>query len=169
MLSSAAELLVQEWIKLYKKAPKVTIIASILTFVLSGISGYIQVQNKNEILEAKRLQSQSYATQVNTLDETHRNLLSLIEFVDSERKNLKSTELALQSIKTEREKLQPLIESDRKTIDAIFAAQEGRNQSAQSTERWIGFGLGVLSSLIASLVWAAVAYTTKKSKLSDLK
>ncbi|WP_291809583.1 hypothetical protein [Limnobacter sp.] len=159
-----AQVLVREWIKLYQKSPRITVVATVLGLVIGGFSIYFAEQSARETREAKRLQNLSYAKQVQALDETRTSLQSLLEFVDSERRNLQLSQQALQSLKTERERLQPLVESDRKTIDALFAAQEARNQAAQSTERWIGFGLGVLSSLIASIVWAAIAYATRRQK-----
>ncbi|HOY79679.1 MAG TPA: hypothetical protein PLN33_17820 [Hyphomonadaceae bacterium] len=161
-IENIAENAVRHWIKLYKKSPRVTVVATVLMLVSGGLGTYVAEQGARETREAKRLQNLSYAKQVQALDETRTSLQSLLEFVDSERRNLQRSQQALQSLKTEHERLQPLVESDRKTIDALFAAQEARNQSAQSTERWIGFGLGVLSSLIASVVWAAIVYATRK-------
>jgi ABC-type multidrug transport system fused ATPase/permease subunit len=153
-----AEALVCEWIKLYKRSPKITVIATIVSVLLMGTGIYLADQRSREALELKRLQSLSYERQVKALDETRVNLRSLIEFVDNERRQLELSQQALQSIKSEQERLKPLVESDRKVIDAFFAAQEAQNQAAQSTERWTGFILGVLASLIASFVWAAIVY-----------
>jgi hypothetical protein len=88
----------------------------------------------------------------------------LLNFIEVEQRNLKVSEQALIALKREHEQLKPLVDSDRKTIDALFAAQEARNQAAQSTERWIGFGLGVGSSLVASLILAIISYTRRRSK-----
>jgi len=95
-------------------------------------------------------------------------LEGLLQFVDSQREQLKKSENALTSMKHEHDKFKPLIEADRRIIDALFAAQEARNKDAQKQERWIGFGLGVFASLIASFVWALVYGLIKRKKAKDL-
>jgi len=163
-MQPVAALLVGTWITCYKQFPKLTVIATVASILLAGSGIYIGEQRSREARERKLLQSLGYAKQLQALDETRASLQSLLEFVDNERRQLELSEQALQSLKSEHERLKPIVESDRKTIDALFAAQEARNQAAQSTERWIGFGLGVLASLIASLVWAVIVYAVRRNK-----
>jgi len=108
----------------------------------------------------------NYLAQAQKLEETRTNLHALLQFVEEERRSLAASEQALRSLKQEHEQLRPLVESDRKTIDALFAAQEARNQAAQSTERWIGFAFGVSSSLLASFIWAAASYVRRRNRTS---
>ena len=159
-----AALLVRTWITLYKQFPKLAVIATVASVLLAGSGIYIGEQRSREARERKLLQSLSYAKQLQALDETRASLQSLLEFVDKERRQLELSEQALQSLKSEHKRLKPIVESDRKTIDALFAAQEARNQAAQSSERWIGFSLGVLASVIASLVWAVIVYAVRRNK-----
>lgn len=161
-LDVAAQLLVQEWTKLYQRSPRTTVACTLVAVAVSGTAIYLTEQRSAAEREAKRLQSQSYVTQAQLLDETRTNLRALLNFVEDERRNLKTSEQSLLALKREHDQLRPLVESDRKAVDALFAAQEARNQAAQSTERWIGFGLGVLSSLIASLIWAIFAYARER-------
>lgn len=161
---SVAGILVREWVKLYDQWPKVTVAITLVVSVVGGAIAYFAEQHNQEAREARRLQNLNYATQVRSLDETRVNLNSLIAFVDSQKQQLEASHQALQTIKSEHERMKPLLESDRKVIDAIFAAQEARNQSAQSSERWIGFGLGVVASLVASLVWAIITYILRRKK-----
>lgn len=162
-IDSAAELLVREWRKLYKQSPRATTAATLLALAIGGTAIFFVQRNAAAEREARRLQSQSYVTQAQLLDETRVNLKALLSFIEDQRTSLKDSEQALLALKREHDKLKPLIESDRKTIDALFAAQEARNQSAQSAERWIGFGLGVISSLFASLIWAIFSYMRHRS------
>ena len=103
-------------------------------------------------------------SQARVLDETRRNLDSLVQFVESEKKRLQSSQIALDNLKNEHERIKPLLETDRKTLDALFAAQEARGQAALQTERWIGFGFGVVSSIVASLVLTFAAYIVRRLK-----
>lgn len=157
-IDSAAELLVREWQKLYERSPRVTVAVTFVLAVAVGTAAYFAEQRSAAQREAKRLQTLSYSVQAQKLEETRSNLQALLQFVEEERRNLQTSEQALRSLKQEHEQLKPLVDSDRKTIDALFSAQEVRNQSAQRTERWIGFAMGVASSLVASLIWAMVAY-----------
>ncbi|SDW28646.1 hypothetical protein [Nitrosomonas oligotropha] len=166
-IDSITETLVREWVKLYKEHPKLTVTITIVLGIVGGTVAYFTEQHNQEVREARRLENLDYANQVRSLDETRKNLNALIEFVDSQKQQLETSHQALQAIKSEHERMKPLLESDREVIDAIFAAQETRNQSAQSTERWIGFGLGVVASLIASFLWAAITYALRRNQSSS--
>ena len=160
--TTLAKAAVDAWKEVYHKAPRATVAATVIAVAVSATGIYVGEQNASMRREEKRTQNLDYAKQARTLDETRANIQSLLEFVDGERAQLQLSQKALQSLKTEHEKLKPLLDSDRRTVDALFAAQEARNQRALSTERWIGFGLGVVSSLVASLAWAIGVYALKR-------
>lgn len=162
-IDNTAEILVREWRKFYRQSPLATVVCTLLALAIGGTAIFLIQRNAAAQREMKRLESQSYVTQAQLLDETRVNLRALLNFIEEERRNLKASEQALLALKYEHDQLKPLIESDRKTIDAIFAAQEARNQVAQIAERWIGFGLGVVSSLVASLIWAIFSYARRRS------
>ena len=159
-----AETLVREWTKLYKRAPRATLLITLLGALTAGTIVFIAESRSSEAREARRLQNMSYTKQAEALDETRRNLQALVEFVDEERKRLQVSQQSLDSLKAEHDRLRPLVETDRKAIDAVFAAQEARNQAALGTERWIGFGFGVVSSLVASFLWAVCTYALRRRK-----
>lgn len=163
-IDSAAELLVREWQKLYARSPRLTVVLTLVISVVGGSIAYFAEQRTSEQREAKRLQNMNYSVQAQKLEETKSNLKALLQFVEEERTSLAASEQALRSLKREHEQLRPLVESDRKTIDALFAAQEARNQAAQNTERWIGFALGVVSSLLASFIWAVASYVRRRKR-----
>ena len=166
-IDAAAQLLVREWVKLYKVHPRLTVV---LTFVLSAVGGtivYFADKHAQERQEALRLQNFSYAAQVEALDETRASLSKLVEFVDSQKNQLQVSQQTLENMRSEHDRLKPLIESDKKVIDALFAAQEARNAESQNRERRIGFALGVVSSIVASLIWAAFTYAISRSNKAD--
>jgi vacuolar-type H+-ATPase subunit I/STV1 len=161
-IDSVAQIAASEWLKLYRLSPRLTAVGTVVLAVIVGSTIYFTEQKAKGAREVKRLENLSYASQVQKLDETRTNLQALLQFVDDERQNLRVSEQALQTLKKEHEQLRPLVESDRKTVDALFVAQEARNQVAQSTERWVGFGLGVISSLVASFIWAVFSYARSR-------
>jgi hypothetical protein len=55
-------------------------------------------------------------------------------------------------LETEKQKLEPLVNADRAKVEAFFRAQEERAQEKVFQERYIGFGLGVLASFVASFL-----------------
>ena len=160
-IDGAAEIFVREWLKIYRVSPRATSIGTAVCVVIVAAAIYLTQQKAKAEYEVKRLENQSYATQVQKLEETRANLQALLQFVDDERRSLRASEQALQALRNEQEKLRPLVESDRRTIDALFATQEARNQASQSRERWIGIGLGILSSLTASFLWAVFSYARR--------
>ena len=105
-----------------------------------------------------------YTNKIESLNQTRDDLKSLIEFIDYEKDNLKTTEEALQSLRSEHNRLQKIIESDRKVIDAIFTAQEERNKITQNNERIFGFWIGVSSSLIATILWTGISWIISKRR-----
>ncbi|MFY2643159.1 hypothetical protein ACOTDF_16515 [Achromobacter insuavis] len=164
LIDSAAELLVRKWQELYVRSPLLTVVVSLIFSLSAGTIVYFVEQGSAEQREAKRLQNMNYSVQAQKLEETKSNLEALLLFVEDERNSLAASEQALRSLKREHEQLRPLVESDRKTIDALFAAQEARNQAAQSTERWIGFAFGIASSLLASFIWAVASYVRRRNR-----
>ena len=164
LITDVAEFAARFWLQQFKRAPAITAAISIVVGVASlGISFYAEREARIS-REARLAASSDYVSQARALDETRRNLDSLVQFVESEKKRLQSSQSALDTLKNEHERIKPLLETDRKTIDALFAAQEARSQAALRAERWIGFGLGVVSSLVASLVWAFAAYFVRRRK-----
>ena len=158
------EAIVTTWLKAYRHAPVLTIIITVLGLVGSGSGIYFTETSKQAQREAKRMENLNYTRQMENLNQVRASIEGLLEFVDSQREQIKRTQGALSSIKTEHEKLKPLIEADRRVIDALFAAQEARNQEAQTRERWIGFGFGVIASLMASFLYALISYIIKRRK-----
>ncbi len=85
-------------------------------------------------------------------------------FVKEQQTSLKLTQETVESLKAEKEKLQPLVESDKKIVEGLFLAQEERNRSKAKKERWIGIGLGVIASIVASTIIMVVRYLFNRNK-----
>ncbi|MCU8044585.1 MULTISPECIES: hypothetical protein [unclassified Shewanella] len=160
-ISSAIEILAKEWVRLFRIKPFLTGIAtSILIGTMAGGITYLDKIDR-EKRESKRLESLDYQNQIKQLDEMELNVKQLLAFVDNQKKTLQETEDTISSLKSEKEKLQPLVETDRAVVEALFKAQEERANSNVWRERWIGFGFGVVASLIASFIWFVVSLLIK--------
>jgi vacuolar-type H+-ATPase subunit I/STV1 len=164
MLSVVVEILAKEWVKLFRLKPYLTsVLTAFLATVLAASITYLDKVDRDK-REAKRLESQSYQQQLEQLNQTEITIRQLLEFVDVQKKTLQETEDTISELKSEKQKLQPLVESDRAVVEAIFRAQEDRVSANVWRERWIGFGFGVLASLVASFVWFTIGLLIKGRK-----
>lgn len=167
MMEFLAEEIVKHWRRAYREKPKITATLSTITSIIVSLAAIISFQHDSEKRELKRLHNLSYATQIASLEQTKANLNGLLEFIDQEKQQIELSQKAIQAMKSEHERLLPLVETDRKVIEAMFATQEARNQVAQKNERWIGFGLGIFASLVASLIISIAAYILKLRKATS--
>ena len=159
-----SRLLIYYWKKAYNLYPKVTVIVTIISVVAVVAGAYFANKNRLVAQETRRLEDQNYARQISSLNQIRGNLQDLIKFVDSQREQLKQSEYMLTSLKNEHDKLKPLVEADRQIVDSLFIAQETRNKEAQNRERWIGFGFGVIASLVASFLWSLISTIINKNR-----
>jgi hypothetical protein len=159
-----SEVIAAIWLKAYHRAPVLTIMITVLGLLGIGSSVYFIETHLQAQREAKRIENLNYTKQMETLNQVKESIEGLLEFVDAQREQIKLTEGALSSMKSEHEKLKPLIEADRRVIDAFFAAQEVRNQETQTKERWIGFGFGVIASMMASFLYQLISLIIKRRK-----
>lgn len=160
-INSAIEVLAKEWVKLYRLKPVVTILFTgiLASLLVAGITYLDHVDREKR--ENKRLESLDYQNQIHQLDQMEANVKQLLAFVDNQKKTLQETEDTISNLKSEKEKLQPLVETDRAVVEALFKAQEERADASIWRERWIGFGFGVAASLIASFIWLVVSMLVK--------
>lgn len=155
-IHSAIELLAKEWVKFFKAKPVLTpVITGILVGAMAAGITYLD-QLDREKRETKRLESLDYQNQLQQLNEMEFNVKQFLAFVGDQKKTLQETEDTIVSLKSEKEKLQPLVETERAVVEALFKAQEERASANVWRERWIGFGFGVLASLLASFIWLVV-------------
>lgn len=174
MYDQLFRLVLTEWLKLYSLKPKTTLVITLILFasMIGGISYFSDIRQKK--LEVKRLESLDYKKQIQQLNSMESSVRQLLTFVDFQKRKLQETEDSLSILMTERESLKPLVESDRATVEAFFKAQEERAKSNVWGERGIGFGLGILASLIASFIWFIMSMIIKNkrkepSQLNDAK
>jgi hypothetical protein len=96
----------------------------------------------------------SFTKQIEQLDKVQKSLNTLSVFVSEQKKHLKQSQQTIENLKSEQEKLQPIIDADKKIVETLLSLQAEKNRSNIWGERLIGLFLGVAGSLIASLIWA---------------
>ena len=129
---------------------------SMLVVIAVGVLGLFDIGNTIQS-EAKRRENLSYTQQVENLNKVQESLNDLTQFVELQRERLKESEDIVNNLKTEHEKLKPVVEADRKTIEALFDLQYQKSRSDIWKERGIGFILGVLGSVVASFIYGLMS------------
>jgi hypothetical protein len=160
-MSTIIESLAKEWVKLFKIKPYLTSALTAFLSVVMAVSMTYLDKVDREKREAKRLESQSYQQQLGQLNQTETNIRQLLEFVKTQKSTLRETEDTISALKTEKEKLEPLVDSDRAVVEAIFRVQEERTNANVWRERLVGFGFGILASLVASFLWFTISLLVK--------
>jgi len=162
-----SRIILRYWLKAFNKSKWLTIIITIISFLGLGIGIYLKETNRKEQEEAKRREVLTYQQQIIQLDQMANSLSNLTLFIKEQRAKLKENEDIVALLQKEKEKLAPLVEADRKLVNSVLDVQQEHFKSEVQSERWIGFGLGVVASFIASLVWAIMLYLFKKKKVTS--
>jgi predicted negative regulator of RcsB-dependent stress response len=106
--------------------------------------------------EKEREANLVYEKQVEQLDDIQDSIANLSEFVESQKTQLETSRQTIQKLEEEQEKLKPVVDADREVIDAILQLQDDKHRSRVWIDRGIGFSLGIIGSLIASIIWSAM-------------
>ena len=117
---------------------------------ISTIYSY-EVQ-RNEKIEIELSKNLDFKTKIQELSDTEKNLKTLLEFVSTQKNKITAYESSINQLEKQKQNLEPLVNADKKTVEALFKSQEQRAKNNASQERWVGFGLGILASIIASFV-----------------
>jgi len=133
-------------------AERLKVVVAVSAALLSvGLSLYQQYEG----LQLKK-ESQTFEAQMKTLTEVQASINNLSDFVKNQKEQLKQSEQAVESLKKEQEALKPMVNADREVVDSILRLQAERATSNVWQERLIGFGLGIVGSLISSLIWSGI-------------
>lgn len=106
--------------------------------------------------EKERQENLVYHKQMESLDEVEANVKDLMEFVKLQKEQLRKNEDIIADLKTEEQQLRPVVTANRSVVNAILDAQTRKNRANIWKDRIIAFGLGVLASLIASILFTAI-------------
>lgn len=139
-----------------------TAVAALLTALI-----VVFTLRQQQLTEQQRIASVGYGEQLTRIDGVQQSLKNLSEFVAQQRTRLQESEQVVSKLQEEKQRIEPVIQADRRTIDAVFQLQEQRSSSSLSRERWIGFVLGIVASLLASFIYAVIVYFWRKSHGSE--
>ena len=128
-------------------------LAAILGLFASALFGVFPGQIKTH---------EPIAQQLARLSDAEATLKELSVFVRDQQAQLRNTQSVLQELRSEHERLKPVVEADRNTVEAILAANAHRQELSVWWERCIGFVSGTVASLIAAVIWAFASRLWRK-------
>jgi cadmium resistance protein CadD (predicted permease) len=164
-----AAIVVQYWFKLYAKRPKltsiITLIMGIFLIIPIGVGIWKDAQRQKE----RRIANLEYTKQITILRDTQDNLQKLVEFIEVQKKEIDNTETLIKTLEERRKNIEPMVKAEETVIQAIFDEQDRRARKDIWFDRMIGFGLGILASLIATVIWYAVGFSLKNKNKSELE
>lgn len=158
---------VSVWTQAFQKRPVITVIVSVALVAAVALGIWLIQKRESERIaeqERKRNENYSYNQQLDTLENVQVSLNNLIGFVELQKTRLRDSEDLLNKLQMQREQLQPLLQADQKTVEAILELQTKRAETAASRERWFAFIGGVISSIVASGLITLVATFIKKRR-----
>ncbi|WP_162941084.1 hypothetical protein [Photobacterium salinisoli] len=159
-----AEAFVEFWVKSYKRSPQPTAIISFISVLLASASLGLAIYSSEKARTEKLNKPESYTQQFDLLKNTEKNLNDLSEFISSKKGEIEATKSLIQELEVKRSELEPIVNANQEVVDAIFSQQRRDFEKTIWTERGISFGLGILASLIASIIWHFVGRFKKSNK-----
>ncbi|MEP0072818.1 MAG: HNH endonuclease [Marinomonas sp.] len=154
----AVEFAAKFWVHSFLKSPKLTSLVSIVGVVITVFALYQSEVQRKEKLENELSKNLDFKTQIQELSDTEKSLKTLLDFVSTQKSKITQYEKNIQQLETEKQSLEPLVNADKATVEALFKVQEQRAKENASQERWVGFGLGILASVIASFLMVIGKY-----------
>lgn len=129
---------------------------STILATIGALIGALASIGQNYLENKEKEESLVYERQLASLNEIEGSIDALREFVKNQKEDLKMSQVAVDKLKEEQQKLKPVVEADRKVIDALFKIQAEQQQKNIWLDRAFGFFIGIASSLVASLFWAYI-------------
>jgi len=114
------EALATEWVKHFRRNPFVTSAATLTAIAIFVVIVINVDAYQKEARQTARLENASYKDQVDRLNEMETNVTQLLSFIEGQKQTLNATQDTILKLETERERLKPLVESDKKVVEAVF-------------------------------------------------
>lgn len=162
--SGMTSILIDFWFVAFRKSKWVTSITTIAFFVTLGLSINYYDNKEAKILKKERKESLELNNRIKELEDVEASLKNLIVFIESQKKAIVQTEQSLNDLEKKKNELEPIVATQKETVEAIFREQDNRNWENRWLERLIGFGLGIAASIIASIIYGIIKRLTATNK-----
>ena len=162
--SESINSVIRHMVEVATKHPLKFLLIAIIVYGSMGLGGYALYKLVKQKEETQRQTNLSYSAQLNSLNQIEKNLGSLIQYIETQKIKLKESQDVINQLQSEHERLKPIIDADKQVIDAIFGAQEARQQKGRYIGYAISFTVGVISSLTASFIVYVIILRRRKRK-----
>ena len=155
-LSPSMNIIFDFWFRAFKKNKLLT---SALTIVFcASLTIAIYHVEKKDAVKREKIKNENFdlAKRIEELENIQNGLNELIEFVVNQKNAIIQTELNIKELEKQKNDLEPIVLSQKETVEAIFQEQEKRDYKNRWIERFIGFGLGIVASIIASIIYGLI-------------
>lgn len=95
----------------------------------------------------------AYQEQLTKLTDVENSLANLKTFVHEQKEHLANSQSILDGLNAKHDKLKQVVSHDESVVNAVLDVYQERQQNNVWRERAIGFLIGILSSLIASVIY----------------
>lgn len=145
----------------YKRSPKLTVLGVLFTITL--IVGGITAAEYFKEADFKSRAPESIAVQLDELDKFDEGLKNLTAFVQLQKEQLTEQQKVISELEKKRSELEPIVESQTEVVEAIFRVQEQREQRGKWFDVGLGFILGIIGSLISSVIFKLLEKRRKQA------
>ena len=101
----------------------------------------------------KSADAEEYSKIITEITAIGSKLSTLSEFLERERTRVADTEATVQKLNDEKAQLEPVVLTQRQTVEAILSAHAARAGKSVWKDRALGFVLGSVSSVAASFIY----------------
>jgi hypothetical protein len=98
--------------------------------------------------------TEEYTAVIANIDDVSRKLSDLALFLSREREKVEASEAMVKRLRTEQTQLEPIVTAQRELVDAILAVHARTTASKAWIQYVLTFMTGVVTSLIASVLFA---------------
>jgi hypothetical protein len=156
LLISIIFLLIHFFLKLHSsknyRNPLISIISLALGVIFYSSFAILQI-NKDVIQRAKEIEPKGIETKIVELEKIQESLDNLKNFIEEQTFKLVENEKTINNLEQEKSRLDNVVTTDRKVVEAIFAIQEQRGKSQKWQNIFFGFISGIVASVIGSAIW----------------
>jgi uncharacterized membrane protein YeaQ/YmgE (transglycosylase-associated protein family) len=145
----------------YKRSPKLTIFGIFFTITL--IVGAVSTTEYLKEQDFKKNAPEDLVAQIEELDKLGSGLNKLTAFIQVQKEQLSEKQAVISDLEKKRSELEPIVNSQSEVVDAIFKIQEQRAQRSKWLDLSIGFGLGIIGSLIGSVLFKLLGRMRKNA------
>lgn len=122
-----------------------------LIFAAGAISSFLYLA-VSYTSQTTKDEFEEYTKAITDIEKMSRQLSGLITFLRDEHQKITDAEITFRELKSEQARLEPVVLTQRETVNAVLSAYT----KTQATRAWKERGLGFVSGLIASLLVAAL-------------